>query len=121
MRSGPSFRCSLQSAWLFSLTTLWPAVAILAYYLINIVVVKRILLEFKPILFFTATLFVFVLSQAARYALSHRICTGTDQKVDGSFLGTLLETATLGLLYASWQSITEDTWDDSLSALTPIQ
>lgn len=93
----------------------------LLYYLVNIVVVHRILLEVKPVVLFTATFGVFVLSQAARYALSHRICTGTSQKVDGSFLGTLLETATVGLLYASWESITEDTWDDSLSALTPIQ
>ena len=57
---------------------------------------------------FTATLVLFALSQAARYALSQTICTGTNAKIDGSFLGTLLETATLVLLYLSHKAITED-------------
>lgn len=51
----------------------------------------------------------FILAQAAYFGLGHKICTGTDAKVDSSFLATLLETASVGLIYAAWRSITEDT------------
>lgn len=60
-----------------------------------------------------AAAFVFALGQAAYYALSHRICTGTHAKIDGSWIATLLETVTIGLIYASWTYITEDEWDVS--------
>ena len=62
-------------------------------------------------LFFGA-ITLLVLSQGAYYALSYKICTGTRQKVDGSFLGTLLETGAMVVLFLAWQSITESSWDD---------
>jgi hypothetical protein len=60
---------------------------------------------------FAAAAAAFILSQGAYYALSYKICTGTNQKVDGSFLATLLETVAIVLVYFGWRSITEDTWD----------
>lgn len=60
---------------------------------------------------FAAAAFVFILSQGAYYALSYKICDGTSQRVDGSFLATLLETVALVLVYFGWRSITEDSWD----------
>lgn len=36
----------------------------------------------------------------------------TQAKVDGSFPATLLETATVGLIYAAWLAITEESWSD---------
>ena len=35
------------------------------------------------------------------------ICRGADAKVDGSFVATILETASVGVLYLAWRSITE--------------
>ena len=35
------------------------------------------------------------------------ICKGTDAKVDGSFIATILETASVAVLYLAWRSITE--------------
>lgn len=39
----------LQSAWLFSFTILWPALAIIAYFVVNIVVTLTILRETRPV------------------------------------------------------------------------
>ena len=39
----------LQSAWLFSLTIIWPAIAILIFYIINLTVTFRVLRETKPL------------------------------------------------------------------------
>lgn len=54
--------------------------------------------------------FAFIASQAFYYALGHKICTGTDGKIDSSWIATLLETVTIGLIYAAWQYVTEDDW-----------
>ena len=54
--------------------------------------------------------FAFALAQGAYFALSHTVCTGTGAKIDGSWIATLLETVSVGLLYGAWQSITEDSW-----------
>lgn len=35
------------------------------------------------------------------------ICKGTDAKIDGSFVATILETASVVVLYLAWRSITE--------------
>lgn len=59
---------------------------------------------------FTMSAFAFALAQGAYFALSHTVCTGTGAKIDGSWIATLLETVSVGLLYGAWQSITEDSW-----------
>jgi hypothetical protein len=35
------------------------------------------------------------------------ICKGTNAKIDGSFIATVLETASVVALYLAWRSITE--------------
>ena len=102
---------ALKSIWAFVLSIIWPGAAALAYFLIQIGVVARVLREKKPVALFFASAVSFILSQGAWLALSYKICTGTNNKVDGSFLATLLETISIVLLWFAWRSITEDTWD----------
>lgn len=102
---------ALQNNWLFSTNIVWPGAAALAYYVIQLGVIARVLREKKPALLFTASAISFILSQGAYFALSYKICTGTKNKVDGSFLATLLETVAIVLLWFGWKSITEDSWD----------
>ncbi|KAM0787165.1 hypothetical protein ACM66B_006415 [Microbotryomycetes sp. NB124-2] len=101
----------LHSIWLFVFVIIWPAAAAALYFLVQVGVVLRVLKEKKPLILFTMAAFVFILSQAAYFALSYKICTGTSRKVDGSFLATLLETASIVLIFFGWKSITEDSWD----------
>ncbi|GAA5856480.1 hypothetical protein JCM8547_008764 [Rhodosporidiobolus lusitaniae] len=103
---------SLHSVWLFVLTIIWPAAAAAIYLVIQAGVVMRVLREKKPLFTLLGAAVAFILSQAAYYALSHRICTGTNQRIDGSWIGTLLETVTVGLVYYAWKLVTEDEWDD---------
>ncbi|GAA5900399.1 hypothetical protein JCM6882_001238 [Rhodosporidiobolus microsporus] len=103
---------SLHSIWLFVLTIIWPAAAAAIYFVIQAGVVVRVLREKKPLFTLLAAAFVFCLSQAAYFALSYKICDGTSARIDGAFLGTLLETVTVGLIYAAWGMVTEDEWED---------
>ena len=52
---------------------------------------------------------LFVLSQLDYFLLSRVICKGANRKIDGSFVATILETASVGVLYLAWRSITEST------------
>lgn len=54
-----------------------------------------------------------MLSQGAYFALSYKICDGTGAKIDGSLIASILETMAVGVLFAAWRSITEDSWDVS--------
>lgn len=127
----------LHSVWLFVLTIIWPAAAAFIYFVIQAGVVVRVLREKKPLCTFLrfplfgelvltkpecivtllASAISFILAQAAYYALSHRICTGTNARIDGSWIATLLETVSIGLIFAAWQMVTEDDWEVSLQTL----
>lgn len=108
-RSSPA--SSLNNNWLFVLTIIWPAAAAAIYFVIQAGVVIRVLREKKPLFTLLGAAIAFIASQAFYYALGHKICTGTDGKIDSSWIATLLETVTIGLIYAAWQFVTEDDWE----------
>ena len=114
----------LHSAWLFSLTIVWPAVAACAYLVIQLAVIVRVLQETRPI--GASSLPSLPLTRqcsssqppasslsprahASRYRIasaSAPTCVAcmsrrliAQAKVDGSFLATLLETATVGIIF----------------------
>ena len=61
---------------------------------------------------YSGALLFFILGQAALWALSQRVCIGTDSRVDGSFLSTLCTIISVAFFYYAWQSVTEDYWDE---------
>ncbi|GAA5841240.1 hypothetical protein JCM3766R1_001710 [Sporobolomyces carnicolor] len=102
---------SLHSVWLFVLTIIWPAAAAFIYFVIQAGVVVRVLREKKPLFTLLGSAIAFILAQAAYYALSYKICTGTSAKIDASWIATLLETVSVALIYAAWHMVTEDDWE----------
>jgi len=102
---------SLNSVPLFVLTTVWPAAAVLIYFILMTYIVLGILRERRPMLFFGLAAVLFVLSQLDYFLLNKVICK-SNNKVDGSFIATILETASVVVLYYGWKSITEDDWDE---------
>jgi Chitin synthase export chaperone len=81
--------------------------------------------ERKPMWYYTLAAALFIISQLAWFLLGRVICNvrfclsiswvmfiffgsqGSKQKVDGSFIATILETASVVAIYLGWQSITE--------------
>ncbi|CAK5267517.1 unnamed protein product [Mycena citricolor] len=104
---------SLHSIPLFVLTSIWPAVAVIIYFIIMTYIVLAVLNELRPMWFYVLSAVLFVLSQLAFFLLSKVICKGSSAKVDGSFVATILETAAVSVLYLAWKSITEESWDES--------
>ncbi|KAB5588357.1 Chitin synthase export chaperone [Ceratobasidium theobromae] len=97
---------------LFALTSIWPAAATFFYFLIMTYVVLGILREMRPFLYYCGAAFLFVLSQLGYFLLSKIVCRATSAKLDMSFGATVLETASVGMLYLAWRSITEESWDE---------
>lgn len=100
----------LLSNGLFVLLLLWPMIAIFIYVLLMTYVIFFLLKETLPAFWFASSLLSFMLSQAALFALGYTICDGSNSRVDGAFVATLLEAISLGFLFGGWRSITEDSW-----------
>jgi len=103
---------ALNSIPLFVFTNIWPGVAALLYFILMVYVVLGLLKEVRPVWNYIIAATLFVLSQLDFYLLSEVICKGSNSKIDGSFVATILETATVFVLYLAWRSITEETWDE---------
>ncbi|KAJ7066808.1 chitin synthase III catalytic subunit [Mycena belliarum] len=103
---------ALGSIALFVLTSIWPAVTVLLYFAFMTYIVLAVLNESRPMWFYILSAALFVLSQLDYFLLNRVICKGSASKVDGSFVATFLETASVGVLYLAWKSITEESWDE---------
>ncbi|KAJ7173464.1 chitin synthase III catalytic subunit-domain-containing protein [Mycena filopes] len=97
---------------LFVLTSVWPAATVVIYFGLMTYIVLAVLNEVRPMWFYILATALFVLSQLDYFLLSRVICKGSSSKVDGSFVATFLETASVGVLYLAWKSITEESWDE---------
>jgi len=84
----------------------------LIYFVMMLYVVLALLREVRPVWNYIIAATLFVLSQLDFYLLSEVICKGSGSKIDGSFVATILETATVFVLYLAWRSITEENWDE---------
>jgi len=103
---------ALNSVPLFVFTNIWPGAAALIYFVMMLYVVLALLREVRPVWNYIIAATLFVLSQLDFYLLSEVICKGSGSKIDGSFVATILETATVFVLYLAWRSITEENWDE---------
>ncbi|KAK7043078.1 hypothetical protein VNI00_008432 [Paramarasmius palmivorus] len=108
----PGQERDLHSIALFVLTSIWPGAAALLYFILMTYIVLAVLREVKPMVYYVISAVLFVLSQLAWFLLGRVVCKGSNGKVDGSFIATILETATVGALYLAWRSITEENWDE---------
>lgn len=103
---------SLKNIPLFIITSIWPAICAIAYLIIMAIIVLRILNETKPMWYYALAGCLFILSQLSWFLLGRVICKGSNQKVDGSLIATVLETASVVVIYLGWKSITEESWED---------
>ncbi|KAI0074240.1 hypothetical protein K474DRAFT_81813 [Panus rudis PR-1116 ss-1] len=110
---GPSVPLQdLHSIPLFVLTNIWPGAAALIYFALMLYIILGILNEVKPVWYYILAAVLFVLSQLDFFLLSRVICRGANARIDGSFVATVLETATVVVLFFGWKSITEENWDE---------
>lgn len=95
---------------LYVLYQLAPLIFLVAFFVLEAVLVLRVLGETRPMIYLTGAALLFALGQIFNYVVSHYICSGTSGKIDGSFLETLFTLLAVVMVWAFWSSITEDDW-----------
>lgn len=95
---------------LYVLYLLLPLLWIVLYFLLETVLVLRVLGETRPMLFLVAAAVAFAAGQVFDFVVSPYICNGTAGKIDGALFETLFTLVAVVLVWLFWSSITEDDW-----------
>ncbi|KAI8964979.1 chitin synthase III catalytic subunit [Daldinia sp. FL1419] len=95
---------------LYVLYQLAPLVFLVAFFVLEAVLVLRILGEIRPMLYLTGAALLFAIGQIFNYVISPYICNGTSGKIDGALFETLFTLLSVIMIWVFWSSITEDDW-----------
>ena len=112
---------------LYVLYQLFPLVCLVLFYLLEAVLVLRVLGEYRPMRKYTlldsnrtcangATVYLtgagllFAIGQIFNYVISTHLCQASDGKINGALFETLFTLLSVIGVWAFWSSITEDDW-----------
>ncbi|KAI2471829.1 chitin synthase III catalytic subunit [Annulohypoxylon bovei var. microspora] len=95
---------------LYVLYQLAPLVFLVAFFVLEGVLVLRILGEVRPMIYLASAGILFALGQIFNYVVSPYICNGTAGKIDGALFETLFTLLSVVMIWVFWSSITEDDW-----------
>jgi hypothetical protein len=95
---------------LYVLYQLAPLVFLVAFFILETILVLRVLGEIRPMAYLTGAAVLFAIGQIFNYVISHYICNGTAGKIDGALFETLFTLLSVVLIWVFWSSITEDDW-----------
>jgi hypothetical protein len=117
--TGFSFTGYWNSSWedannrhiaLYVLYLLLPLVWVVLYFVLETVLVLKVLGETRPMMFLVAAAVAFAAGQVFNFVVSPYICNGTSQAIDGALFQTLFTLVSVVLVWLFWSSITEDDW-----------
>lgn len=95
---------------LYVLYQLAPLVFLVAYFVLEAILVIKILGETRPMLYLASAAILFAAGQVFNYEVSKYICDGTSGKIDGALFETLFTLLAVVMNWVFWSSITEDDW-----------
>jgi Chitin synthase export chaperone len=104
---------------LYVLYQLAPLIFLVVFYVLEAVLVLRVLGERKPMISLTLAALLFALGQIFNYVISKHICSGTNGKIDGTMFETLFTLLSVVTIWYFWSSITEDDWPMPVSSTYP--
>ncbi|KAI7830886.1 chitin synthase III catalytic subunit [Kickxella alabastrina] len=98
----------LYSPGLFTVYLVFPLVAIFIYLVTQCIIVVKFLAVRLPMIWLLCSIVCFATAQILLFVASKKICTGSDNRIDGAFFATLLNTSSVFCIYGFWSSITGD-------------
>lgn len=105
-----SYEAPFRNIALYVLYQLIPLIFFVAFYVLESILVLRVLGETRPMIYLTLAAILFALGQIFNYVISSHICTGTSGKIDGALFETLFTLLSVVMVWIFWSSITEDDW-----------
>ncbi|KAH8842450.1 hypothetical protein MCOR27_008172 [Pyricularia oryzae] len=104
---------------LYVLYQLAPLIFIVAFFVLEAILVLRVLQETKPMIYLVGAGLLFALGQIFNYVVSRYICNGTNGNIDGSLFQTIFTLASVVMVWIFWSSITEDDWPMPVGSTYP--
>merc|ERR1712000_212625 len=98
---------------LYVLYQLVPLVFMFLFFLLETILVLRVLGETKPMLYLVSAAVLFDVGQVFMYVISVHICNPTDGKINGALFETLFTLLSVVAIFVFWSSITEDDWQSN--------
>ncbi|TWU78808.1 hypothetical protein ED733_007241 [Metarhizium rileyi] len=95
---------------LYVLYQLIPLIFLIAFFVLEAILVLRVLGEIRPMIYLAAAALLFAIGQVFNYAVSKYICNGTSGAIDGALFQTLFTLLSVVAVWIFWSSITEDDW-----------
>jgi len=95
---------------LYVLYQLAPLVFMFLFFVLESILVLRVLGETKPMVYLVAAALLFAIGQIFQYVISVHICNPTHGKIDGALFETLFTLLSVVAVFVFWSSITEDDW-----------
>jgi hypothetical protein len=105
-----SYSAPYRNIALYVLYQLAPLVFLVAFFVLETILVLKILGEVRPMIYLASAAVLFALGQIFNYVVSPYICTGTASAIDGSLFQTLFTLLSVVMIWIFWSSITEDDW-----------
>ncbi|KAL8648158.1 MAG: hypothetical protein Q9210_005152 [Variospora velana] len=105
-----SMRGDHRNIGLYVLYQLAPLVFLAAFFVLETVLVLKVLGEKKPMLYLIGAALLFALGQIFQYVISTHICSGTNGRINGAMFETLFTLLAVVMTWVFWSSITEDDW-----------
>ncbi|EMC96702.1 hypothetical protein BAUCODRAFT_34089 [Baudoinia panamericana UAMH 10762] len=101
-----------QSYSLYTLYQLVPLVFLVIFFILEAVLVLRVLGEVRPMMWLTSAAVLFAVGQVFQYVISPYICRGTRSAINGGLFETLFTLLAVVAVWFFWSSITEDDWPE---------
>ncbi|KAJ5216916.1 Chitin synthase III catalytic subunit [Penicillium chermesinum] len=95
---------------LYVLYQLFPLVCLFLFYVLEAILVLRVLGEIRPMIYLSGAGLLFAIGQIFQYVISVHICEGTNGKINGALFETFFTLLSVIGVWAFWSSITEDDW-----------
>lgn len=95
---------------LYVLYQLVPLVFMFLFFVLESILVLRVLGETKPMVYLVAAALLFAIGQIFEYVISVHICNPTHGKINGALFETLFTLLSVVAVFVFWSSITEDDW-----------
>lgn len=99
-----------RSIALYVLYQLWPLICLFGFFVLETILVLRVLGEKKPMIYLFGAALLFAIGQIFQYVISTHLCQGSNGKIDGAFFESLFTLFSVIMIWFFWSSITEDDW-----------
>lgn len=95
---------------LYVLYQLFPLICVFLFFVLESILVLRVLQERRPMLWLVGAAILFAIGQIFQYVISVHICRPTGGAINGNFFQALFNMLSVIMIWVFWSSITEDDW-----------